>query len=84
MNTYIDITGVVLTTKRLILREWKEDDLDDFYEYASVPGVGEMAGWHFHETKEKTMLLSENDAFDNHKEFLSNTSRYIQYGYITK
>ena len=37
-----------------------------------------------YETKETTMLLSENDAFDNHKEFLSNTSRYIQYGYITK
>lgn len=54
MNTKIDISGVVLTTKRLLLREWKEEDLDDFYEYASVPGVGEMAGWHFHETKGKT------------------------------
>lgn len=65
MNTYIDITGVVLTTKRLILREWKEDDLDDFYEYASVPGVGEMAGWHFHETKGKTKEIL--DIFINGK-----------------
>ena len=65
MNTNIDITGVVLTTKRLILREWKEDDLDDFYEYASVPGVGEMAGWHFHETRGKTKKIL--DIFINGK-----------------
>jgi ribosomal-protein-alanine N-acetyltransferase len=41
-----------LKTERLILRLWKERDLDDFFEYASVPGVGEMAGWPHHTDKE--------------------------------
>ena len=45
MNGRIDITGVVLTTDRLTLRPWRESDLSDFYEYASVDGVGQMAGW---------------------------------------
>lgn len=52
MNAVIDITGVVLETERLWLRPWKESDLDDFYEYASVPGVGEMAGWPPHASKD--------------------------------
>ena len=39
MNKQIDITGVVLTTDRLTLRPWRESDLNDFYEYASVDGV---------------------------------------------
>ena len=37
-----------LETERLMLRLWQESDLSDFYEYASVPGVGEMAGWPHH------------------------------------
>ena len=41
-----------LKTDRLILRLWKKSDLDDFFEYASVPGVGEMAGWPHHTDKE--------------------------------
>ena len=45
MNAEIDISNVVLRTERLILRPWRESDLDDFFEYASVDGVGEMAGW---------------------------------------
>ena len=45
MNKQIDITGILLTTKRLTLRPWRESDLADFYEYASVDGVGQMAGW---------------------------------------
>lgn len=57
MNAYFDITGVVITTERLVLREWKLSDLDDFYEYASVPGVGEMAGWHHHPDKEMSLNI---------------------------
>ena len=45
MNASIDITGIVLRTERLILRPWKQEDLDDFFEYARVDGVGQMAGW---------------------------------------
>ena len=50
MNVAIDVSQVVLTTKRLILRPWTMDDLDDFYEYARVDGVGQMAGWAPHES----------------------------------
>ena len=39
MNAEIDISNVVLRTERLILRPWRESDLDDFFEYASVDGV---------------------------------------------
>jgi len=53
MNTQIDITGVVLTTDRLILRPWRDSDLDDLYEYARVDGVGQMAGWNPHKSIEE-------------------------------
>ena len=60
MNKRIDITNVVLTTDRLTLRPWRESDLNDFYEYASVDGVGQMAGWNPHRNLEesKTILSS--------------------------
>ncbi len=45
MNAPIDISGVVLTTERLTLRPWRPEDLHDLYAYASVDGVGQMAGW---------------------------------------
>ena len=54
MNTQIDITGVILTTDRLTLRPWKESDLNDFFEYARVDGVGQMAGWLPHRDKEES------------------------------
>lgn len=54
MNRQIDITGVMLTTDRLTLRHWRESDLNDFYEYASVDGVGQMAGWKPHRNVEES------------------------------
>lgn len=30
MNITVDISNVVLKTDRLVLREWKESDLEDF------------------------------------------------------
>jgi len=54
MNKHIDITGVVLTTERLTLRPWRGSDLADFYEYASVDGVGQMAGWNPHRNAEES------------------------------
>ena len=57
MNALIDITDVKLESPRLILREFKLSDLDDFFEYASVPGVGEMAGWEHHHNKEKSLEI---------------------------
>ena len=32
MNAYVDLTSVVLEIDRLIIRAWKETDLEDFYE----------------------------------------------------
>ena len=57
MNAAIDISKVVLTTERLILRPWRLSDLDNFYEYASVDGVGQMAGWKPHENKEESLEI---------------------------
>ena len=54
MNAHIDITNVTLTTPRLILRPWKETDAADLYEYASVDGVGQMAGWNPHQSLEES------------------------------
>lgn len=54
MNAIFDVTGITIETKRLILREWKESDLNDLFEYASVPGVGENAGWSHHKNIEES------------------------------
>ena len=65
MNANIDISDVIIKTERLILRPWRESDLHDFFEYASVPGVGEAAGWSHHETKEESKTIL--DMFINEK-----------------
>ena len=41
----IDITGIRIETERLILRPWTREDLEDFYAYSSIEGLGQMAGW---------------------------------------
>ena len=48
MNASYSISHKEIVTNRLILRAFKESDLEDFYNYASVVGVGEMAGWKHH------------------------------------
>ena len=35
---------MILQTKRLILRPWREDDAEEIYKYASDPEVGPPAG----------------------------------------
>lgn len=61
MNATFNINGKIIETSRLMLRSFTPDDLDDFYEYASVNGVGEMAGWKHHESKEESKMIL--DAF---------------------
>ena len=58
MNKNIDISDVMLKTERLLLRPWKTEDLQDFFEYASVDGVGQPAGWLPHKNidESKTVL----------------------------
>lgn len=43
-----------LRTDRLILREWKEEDSKDVYEYASSELVGPNAGWAPHKNEEES------------------------------
>ena len=68
MNAEFKINGKVLETERLILRPFQSSDLDDFYEYASVEGVCEMAGWPHHENIDKSReilngFISEDKTF---------------------
>lgn len=68
MNTTIDISNVTLKTNRMVIRPWRQPDLDDFYEYASVDGVGQMAGWRPHKNKAESqtildMFIAEKKTF---------------------
>lgn len=77
MNANVDLTNIVLETDRLILRAWKETDLTDFYEYAKLDGVGQMAGWSPHTSIQESkiildMFMKEKNVFalelkNNHK-----------------
>ena len=66
MNAKFDITGVTLETERLILREWKKEDAEDLFEYASVPGVGEMAGWPYHKNLEESQYRVDKFIKEKH------------------
>ena len=57
MNKPIDITGVEIKTERLLLRPFRESDLQDFYEYCKVDGVGQMAGWLPHKNLEESRVI---------------------------
>ena len=52
-----------LETDRIILRNFKEEDLEDFHEYCSQEGVGEMAGWKHH----SDLLTSKEGLYSNIK-----------------
>ena len=69
MNAPIDVTSIRIETPRLILRPWEPSDLDDLYEYAQVPGVGEMAGWRHHTSREESAKIL--DMFIRHKKTLA-------------
>ena len=68
MDLELDLSTVTLETPRLVLRPWRQGDLADFYAYASVPGVGECAGWPHHTSPETTqrilqMFIEEKNVF---------------------
>ncbi len=69
MNAQIDVTLIRIETPRMILRPWLEMDLADLYEYASVPGVGEMAGWNHHKSIEESRNIL--DMFIRHQKTLA-------------
>lgn len=59
MNAEFKVNNKIIETKRLILRAFTLKDLDDFYEYASVEGVGERAGWSHHKSKQESQEILE-------------------------
>ena len=68
MNASFKLNGIQIETNRLLLRPFKQIDLNDFFQYASIEGVGEMAGWSHHENIEKTqeilnLFISEDKTF---------------------
>lgn len=68
MNKPIDITNVILKTGRLTLRPFQDSDLQDFYAYAKVDGVGQMAGWLPHKDLDESrrildMFIREKKTF---------------------
>jgi len=58
----------ILSTERLILREWTENDSSDLYEYAKSELVGPNAGWKPHKSEEESkeiirMFINNNDTY---------------------
>lgn len=79
MNATFTISGKQIETDRLILRAFTPSDLNDFYEYASIEGVGEMAGWKHHENIDETRQIL-NDFIEHDKTFaivLKNNNKVI-------
>src|SRR5690606_21971593 len=57
-----------LITERLLLREWRESDTGDVYEYAKSELVGPSAGWPPHKSEEETkfivkMFIQDGDTY---------------------
>lgn len=68
MDLEISVLGIEIETKRLLLRPIRITDVDEFYAFASVEGVGEAAGWPHHKSKKESfdilsMLVSDNNIF---------------------
>jgi len=58
----------MLITDRLVLREWKETDSKDLYEYAKSELVGPNAGWPPHKNEEESkeiikMFINNGDTY---------------------
>lgn len=51
---------MILSTKRLTLRRWKEEDAESLYEYAKDPEVGPIAGWPPHKNIEESLEVIKN------------------------
>lgn len=75
MNINFNVGKIVLENDDIILRKFEISDLDDFYEYAKVDGVGQGAGWLPHKSIEESelildMFISKDNTFaivDKHK-----------------
>lgn len=64
----ININDTKIETGSLFLRPFEEGDLDDLYEYCSIEGVGEAAGWKHVQSKEEAAevlnaFIARHDTF---------------------
>lgn len=50
----------MLTTQRLILRKWTDEDADSLFTYARDPQVGPIAGWPPHKSVEESRAVIRN------------------------
>ena len=57
MNAEVDVSGICLETPRVRLRAWKESDLQDLFDYASMEDIGRMAGWKRHTCLEESSAI---------------------------
>ena len=48
---------MILETKRLTLRPWREEDAESLFRYASDPNIGPPAGWPPHESVENSRQI---------------------------
>lgn len=55
---------MLLQTKRLVIREWTQDDAEALFKYASDPDVGPRAGWPPHKSLEESRQIIR-DVFSN-------------------
>lgn len=51
---------MILTTKRLVLRPWKDADAKSLFEYANDPDVGPIAGWPSHKNVGESLDVIRN------------------------
>ncbi|ACV29203.1 Putative ribosomal N-acetyltransferase YdaF [Anaerococcus prevotii] len=65
----INTDKITLKGERIKLRAFREGDLDDFYNYAKTPGLGEAAGWFHHKSKEESKEIL--DTFIKDKNILA-------------
>lgn len=69
MDIKVDFTDLVIKTDRLVLRAFNDNDLEDLYDYAKTPGLGEMAGWPHHKSIEDSKEVLER--FKKNKDVLA-------------
>lgn len=55
---------MLLQTRRLVIREWTQDDAEALFKYASDPDVGPRAGWPPHKSLEESRQIIR-DVFSN-------------------
>lgn len=60
MDVEISVSGMRVASDRLLLRPLGMEDLQDFYAWCSVPGVGEMVGWPHHQSREQSRQILES------------------------